>query len=374
MRVTLRAMLFMGLVVGATPSQAALFTEEWVNVETPLKEDVYAAGRDVRIGARIAGDVTAAGMTVRIDDIVEDDVIAAAEHVSVHAPVVDDLRAAGRRVDIAADVGDHVVAAGDTVHVADGVNIGGFAWLAGREVRVDGNVGGELRIAAERVILGGEMAGDVEVTAEHIELRPGARIQGNFLWHSRKPPAVADDATVGGRVIERPLPEHRPDRAAWVFGALFMALVLLVTGAVLLLMFPRCFTGAANAARAQPGKVVLIGLAVFAATPVVAVLLLLTGIGWLLAVLVLLAWLVSLPIAWFVAAYILGTLALPRAREPGGVRHWPRWVAMLGGIVVLALLQFLPVLGALLAVFALWVGLGALGINCYGRSTTAPAS
>lgn len=373
MRVSLTAILCL-LLAAAADARAALLSGEWVNVDQALDEDLYAAGRDVRIGARVEGDVTAAGMDVRIEGIVGDDVNAAAEHVSVRAPVADDLRAAARRVDIAADVGDHVVAAGDTVHVAEDVSIGGFAWLAGRDVRVLGRIGKELRVAAERVVLGGEVAGDVEITAEHIELLPGTRIGGNFLWHSRERPRVADDASVDGRVIERPLRERPSRRSTWVLGAVFMALVLLVTGAVLLLVFPRCFAGAAAGTHARPGKTLVLGLAVFAAAPVVAILLLVTGIGWLLGLLVLLAYLVSLPVAWFVAAFTLGSLVLPGAREPQGLRRWVPWLALLLGSVVLGLLQLIPMLGIFVAVLALCTGLGALATCCYRRACPAPAA
>lgn len=352
---------------------AAMASGEWVNIERPLQEDLYAAGRDVRIGARVDGDVTVAGMNVRVEAIVQDDVNAAGEHVSVRAPVMDDLRAAGRRVDIAADVGDHVVAAGETVVVADGVSIGGFAWFAGREVRIHGRIGKELRVMAESVVLGGEVAGNVDVTAEHIELLPGARIEGDFRWHSRRRPSVAEDATVGGRVIERPIQERPHKRGARVFGAIFMTLTLLLTGAVLLWVFPVCFASAAGIARGRPGRTLAIGLAVFAAAPVATVLLLVTGVGWLLALLVLFAWLLSLPVAWFVAAFILGTVALPGARDFSGLRRWAPWLALLIGIVALGLLQLIPWIGGFIALVALWAGLGALATACYARAC-APAT
>lgn len=364
------------VVLGTPDVWAAMARGEWINIDQPLQEDLYAAGRDVRIGARVDGDVTAAGMDVRIEAIVQDDVNAAAEHVSVRAPIVDDLRAVGRRVDIAADIGDHVVAAGETVVVAEGVSIGGFAWLAGREVRVLGRIGKELRVAAERVILGGEVAGDVDVYAGHIELLPSARIEGDFRWHSRREPAVADDAAVTGRVIEAPLREreHEHARGARVLGTLFMALTLFLSGAVLLWVFPHGFASTADITRARPGRTLAIGLAIFAVAPLAVVVLLITGIGWLLALLVLFAWLVSLPIAWFVAAFTLGTVALPQARAFSGLRRWAPWLALLLGIVVLGLLQLLPWLGGIIALVALWLGLGALGSACYARTcASAPA-
>jgi hypothetical protein len=364
MHVLFAAVLLLSVIVAA-PVRAAALTGEWVNLEQPLEEDLYAAGREVRIGARIAGDVTAAGMSVRIEAIVEDDVIAAAEHVSIESPVVDDVRAAGRRVDITADVGDHLVAAGDTVHIADGVSIGSFAWLAGREVYVGGRIGQELRVAAQSLVIGGEVAGDVEVMAEHIRLLPGARIKGNLVWRSPESPTVDDEAVIGGRTVERPWPEHRPDRASVVFGLIFMGVALLVTGAVLFLVFPRCFTAAARGTRTTPGKTLAIGLALLAATPLVGVLLFITGVGWLLGVLVFMSWLLALVVAWFVAAFTLGSLVLPRALQREDARGWPRWVALLGGILILALLQLIPFLGGFIAFFALLVGLGGLALSCY---------
>ncbi len=362
-------LVLVGLVVlaGHGAVQAAALSGDWVDLTSPLAEDLYAAGRDVRIGARVAGDVTAAGMSVRIEAIVDDDVIVAAEHVRIAAPVVDDVRAAGRRVEIAADVGDHVVAAGERIEVAEGVSIGGFAWFAARELRLGGRIGGDLRVAAERVILEGEIAGDAEITAERIEMRPGARIGGDLSWRSAAEPAIAEEAEVAGRVDGQPLPGPMPARGARLWGLVFLAVTLLATGAVLYLVLPGCFGAVATATRARPGISIALGLAVLAATPLVIVLLLVTGVGWLLAMLLLFGYLLGLVIAWFVAAFTLGTVALPRARHAAGLRHGVVWLALLGGILMLVLLQLVPMLGGFVALFAVIAGLGGMGLGCYSR-------
>jgi cytoskeletal protein CcmA (bactofilin family) len=95
----------------------AQWAGELVEIDEPQAEDVYAAGRDVKVVADVEQDVTSAGQRVSISGRVGGDVIAAGETVIVRGQVLDDVRAAGRRVSVYGKVVDHVVVAGQSVHL-----------------------------------------------------------------------------------------------------------------------------------------------------------------------------------------------------------------------------------------------------------------
>ncbi|MGD2057054.1 MAG: hypothetical protein PVJ15_09630, partial [Gammaproteobacteria bacterium] len=187
------------LLLGASsgPLSAQMIGEVVIKRGT-IDEDVYAAGRRVNLVAEVQGDVVAAGQVVSIDRTVTGDIMAAGETVAIRAQVQDDVRAAGRSVSLSGQVAGHVVAAGEVVDIAPAATIGGWAWLAGREVNIAGRIGRELKAAGQRVILSGEVNGDVDIMAEEIHVLESARIDGDLVYRSGKEPDIAEGARIAG--------------------------------------------------------------------------------------------------------------------------------------------------------------------------------
>lgn len=358
----------LALISGAASAQQ---TGEVVRIDQAVEQDLYLAGRLVEVTAPVTGDITAGAMEVVVSAPLSGDLIAAGDTVRIEATVGDDVRAAGRRVDIAADVADHVVAAGEQVTLSQGRRIGGFAWLAGARVRLDGDIGGELRVMAEQVVINGTVGGDADITANRIVLGPNARINGDLFWRSEQRPESRPGASVEGRTIARPMPPvEPPGLAAAIFGALFFLLVLITTGLVLYLLFPRFGEQQAAAARHRPWAALGLGLAVLAATPLVIVLLFITGIGAMLGLILLALYLIALPVGWLGGALCTSEWLLSRRVGPfGRGRHL---LFLILAIVVLSVVQLIPLLGQLTALIVLLFGLGGFTLAGAQRYRTEP--
>lgn len=329
-----------------------------------IDDDLYVAGRSVDVQAQVKGDVVAAGQRISIDQLVTGDVLAAGETVTIRAQVQDDVRAAGRSVTIARSVAGHVVAAGDTVDIAPAATVGGWAWLAGREVDMAGRIGGELKAAGENVNISGEVAGDVELMAEHIRLLPGARLGGNLVYRSENKPQIVEGAEIAGDIIAKPVLYREPaGRGAGfvVIGALAVAAI------VFYLLFPAFTVASAEDLRRAPLTALGVGIAVLFAMPFVILLLFATLIGALVALPLLALYLVSLLGGLLTGVIFVGDAGLRLTGLAGSAAKGLRVLSIVVALVVLLLIQIIPVLGAL-AVFALFVfGYGALQHQVWRR-------
>lgn len=340
---------------------------ETVVKQGAINEDLYLAGGTVEVRGQVDGDVVAAGGTVQVSEAVRGDVMAAGASVEVGAAVSDDVRAMGGEVDIRGTVGDHLAAAGGTVRLAPAARVGGRAFLAGGTVRIDGKIGGNLKAAGDAIVVRGEIGGDAELAGERIEIAPGAVIRGQLRYASRNAAQIDSGATIGGAITRTELQPGAPPRGAGAAARFGLLSMLTVAAIVLALGLPGFSLGAARRLRETPWRSLALGLAVFAAGPLVIVLLFVTIIGTFVA-LSLMALFPVLLLAGFLTAMIsLGDLAVQRLGRGDSAGKGTQALAIAAAFLALWLLCFVPGLGPLLLLALLLFGAGALSLTLWQR-------
>lgn len=343
-------------VLGLAAASSAQQAGDAVTIDRPAAEDLYLAGREVTVRAPVEGDVVAAGRSVSLESRVAEDAWLAGERVVIEAEVGDDVRAAGHRVHLSAPVAGHVALAGDTVLLDHTARVGDFAWLVGRDVVVRGAVG-SLRARGETVTIAGEVAGDADVAATSIRLAPGAIVRGDLRWSSERPP-VLDGAAVEGRLVE--VERARvPTAADRVLGALFWIISLIIASVLLFLALPRFSAQVARTARASPWRSLGAGLAVLAGVPLVIALSFLTGVLWIVGVVLLAAYLLALSAGAVLGVLATGDLALDAVRRTEAPTRRARVVAVVLSALVVALLAMVPVVGPFVLLVLTIVGIGS---------------
>jgi len=359
-----RCLFFVLLCTVLFPSLAQEAGES-VRIQGAVVEDVYAAGGTVEILATVEGDVVVAGGRVTVAEHVSGDVMAAGGAVSVRARIGDDVRLAGGDVRLSGSVGDDAIAAGGNVTLAPDGSVNGRAWFSGGRIDVAGTVGKELKAAGGRIVLSGQVKGDVELRGRKISILDSAIIDGNLVYRSPQEADIASGAQIRGTVsyepVERPI---APFVAALVGVGIVVLLSLIVTGIVLFLMFPRFIGTAVKTIRAEPWKCLGLGLAVFAATPVVISVLFMTVIGWLPAIVTGALYLILLLAGFLTGAFYIGDLGwgrLKRSEVSKAGRLWSFVVAL----IAITLLGLVPLLGALLIFALMLLGVGVLTLGLY---------
>ncbi|MFW2405220.1 MAG: hypothetical protein ACN4GT_10670 [Gammaproteobacteria bacterium] len=350
------------LIALGTSVGVAQETGDAVVIRDVSNKDLYAAGRSVDVQAVVKGDVVAAGEQVTVSGAVTDDVIAAGRNVSVSGPVGDDVRLVGQTVTVSRSVAGHAVIAGSEVFLESGSAITDWAWVAGGRVTIAGSVGDELKVAAGEFTLTGTIDGDAYVVGDRILIEDGAVINGSLTWRGNNEPVISDDAVIRGEVIAGP-PIEEAEEPGFGF-SLYMALTLLIAAGALYTVLRSACEDWVKRVQSRPGWSLLLGLAVFATTPVLIIILFVSGIGALLGVVLLLTYVLALVVGLLtgiVAAARLGLKWLRRDEEPSLGLVW-------AAIALVALLLAIagPV-AAFINTFLMFVGLGALAQTAYER-------
>ena len=362
--ITNRCLLFVLLCAGLSPLLAQEAGEA-VRIQGAITEDVYAAGGTVDVLATVEGDVVVAGGHVTVSERVSGDVMAAGGVVSVRADIGDDVRLAGGDITLSGTVGDDAIVAGGNVTLTPDSSVSGRAWFSGGRIDVAGAIGKELKAAGGRIVLSGRVNGDVKFTGRAISILDSAIIEGDLVYRSPRKAEIASGAQIRGTISYEPVDRPVVAVVAAVVGVGIVALLsLIVTGSALFLIFPRFIGTAVATIRAKPWKCLGLGLAVFAATPVVIGVLFFTVIGWLPAIVIGALYLILLLAGFLTGAFYVGDLGLGLLGR-GEVSRYRRLWSFVIALIVLMMLGLVPLLGQLILFALMLLGTGVLKLGMY---------
>jgi cytoskeletal protein CcmA (bactofilin family) len=323
-----------------------------IEVTTPMGADVIVAGRQIDINRPVSGDIWAVGWRVVLSDRADDDVRIAAGEVEVDAAVAGDLTIAG----------------GD-VTVGPQTRVGGRSWLTGGTVRLNGIFEREVRVAGATVQIGGEVREPLAVTAETLEILPSARILGPLTYKGSSVARIGEGAIVNGPVTYDRIPAREAERARAfpaISGVLF-ALHLLLAGLLVVFFLPRVETSVVATLRTQPGWSLLTGFALVVATPVAAVLLVVTILGLPIGLATGALYGIALFAAVVMTAFFVGDVEARLFHAGPMVTRGQHALLLLAGVLTLAVLR--SVLGGFVVAASVLFGFGALALSAYRACT-----
>ncbi len=352
--------------------------------------DVYAAGSSVDLRDPSPRDVFMAGFSATLSQQAAGDVHASGFSVDVGAPVGGDLYALGFSIDVASRVSEDVTAAGANITLTREATVGGNARLLGGSVEVKAPVSGSLVASAGTLTVESAIAGDARLTSGKLSFGPDAHVGGTLTYSAPEPIEIAPSVAPAERIrfvkLEAPQvvdgirnatdhPMHWlwPSWASITFGTVLALAFLLVVAAAALAFAPAA-TGRLRAdSLTQPFRSILLGMlglaTLFGLVPVSAM----TIIGIPLVPVVVL----FIVVAW-ILGYLLGAFAVSwRMAEAFGrtpVGLGAALIALAIGLVVLALLNFIPVLGWLINLVVLLFGLGGFVLSGARALAVTPAT
>lgn len=346
-------------VLGIGAGVAAAATRDPV-VSGVTNHTVYQFGNSVTVNGTVNGDVICAGQNVNIDATVNGDVICAGQSVTVNGTVNGNIRVAGQTINIGAGTDRNVSVAGQSITLQSGARVGRDAGIAAQSATFNGQVGRDLNAAAQSLTLNDSIGRNVDATVNKLNLQSGAKIGGNLSYTSHNKLSQSGGATIAGTVSY-----HQPQTKAnkghgsfwgfWLLRALYFSITLLIFSLILVAIFPQAFAAWNDRLRVRPWLALLIGFLAMFVVPAIIVALFITVIGAPLALLLMLSWIIiffllSAP----VAAYYIGSLILRNGH--------PLLRVLVGGLI-LGLLNFVPVLGVIVTLLAVWLGSGGILLN-----------
>jgi hypothetical protein len=337
-----------------------------------VSDDIYAVGGAISIAGNINGSVIAAGGTITVSGTVSRDVIIAGGTVNVTGRVGGSIRAAGGTLTLNGPVEQDVVVTGGTVDLGSSATIGRDLVIAGGTATVSAPVARRIDMVAGDLTLRNRVGGDVRGRVDHLRL-DGAQIGGNLDYTSNNQVQVLNGAHVAGTVTRRTPADRGSGVGNGFLGWLRALIGLFALGLLLILLLPRFSTRSIDILRSEPWLSLGIGAAILVATPIVAVIVFIIGLligGWWLGLLLIPLWILALAVGYVVSGFLLGRLIFAQL-------GWGRYhdaIALLGGLIVLALVGLIPLLGWLVGLAALVFGTGALALTVSRRMRPAAAA
>ncbi|MDV2481775.1 hypothetical protein F8E02_07090 [Methanoculleus sp. Wushi-C6] len=280
-----------------------------------------------------------------VDAPISDDVVVSGGTVTVRAPV-DSLTAVGGTVTVDAPVAGDVIAAGGTL-IVNG-DVGGKVLAAGGEIELNGNatnalvMGGTVRIGRDAVIERDAVISAGEVVNEGSVLR-NLTVSGATF---------SNTGTAGNVTFEE---QQEPDTALPGLFAVLSAIGFLILGLLLVRLLPGPFTAVVREVEKSPVVLTVLGFVAILVTAILLLIVAVTIIGLPVALVGGLLFLVALMISSLFVAYALGDVIASRT----GWKPGPMAIFVLG-FVILQILTFIPLLGALVQVVAVSLGYGGL--------------
>lgn len=341
-----------------------------------LGGDMFASGSSLELATTSQRDMFAAAFTAELSGKVEGDLHATGFDVEIESLVGADLYAVGFSVDIGGPVGSDLTATAADLSLKDSAAVAGNARIFAAAATLDAPISGCLVAKAGSLEFNGTVAGDAELTAGHITFGPKARIDGTLTYHAQEPidipPTVAPPERIRFRKLEpgglfdgiRDYTE-RPLQGFWpsIFGILSFFVVtiafLVFVAAVAHAFAPRTTEQLRTQAVEHPSRSILLGglglSMLFGLVPVSA----LSIIGIPLIPIVILL----IMVGW-IAGYLLGVYAV--SWRVSSAFSWApanlsgQLLVLTFGLILFALLNFIPVLGWLANLVVIFLGLGAL--------------
>ncbi|MFQ5932836.1 MAG: hypothetical protein ACE5MM_10550, partial [Nitrospiraceae bacterium] len=333
-----------------------------VPADVVIDTDYFAAGKRVDISGLVKGDVYAAGGQVLVDGTINGDLLAFGGLVTISGTIGQDARLLSGQTTIDGEIGGNITVAGGTIEVSTAAVIGGGLVAAGGNLRVAAPVGGDVKIAGGNVTISDRIDGNVDAAVGALRLTSKAAVGGNLTYWSKTAASMDEHAQIAGTVTRRSFPEELTPSAAWIVGAwagfkLLLTLTSFVSTLILGLLFIRFYPNATQRAvshlRERPLASLGLGFLALTLTPIAVAVLAATLVGIPLAVVL---------FAWFLITLYLGRIFVIHAVglfvfRWVGKEAYERW-AFIAALVLYSLLSLIPLLGDLIVSFAVLFGLG----------------
>jgi len=326
--------------------------------------DLYIAGGDIIIDGTVNGDIFGVGRSLTINGTINGGVSFAGQTITVNGEIAHGARLAGQTINVSGNIGRDLVAAGADITVTSTAKIGSDLILAVGTSRIDGHINGNIIGGASEVTITDGVGGNIELEVDKLTIASTANIQGNLTYTSENEANIQSGAQIGGTTTHKVPEVKEPARAgpfSGIGGKVIAFLMTLLAGIVIILVAPRRAASVGASIRHEPWLSLGWGAIILFATPVAAIVTLITVVGVPVGLIGLTLYgigiyLSQIAVGLFIGYWIIGYF---RKVETRGILVG----ALALGFTVLTLLKLIPYVGFPLWLATVLFGLGALLVS-----------
>lgn len=326
-----------------------------------IEGDFYGMGESITLSGEAERDVYALGGTITINAGVKEDLTVGGGAVHIHGVVGDDVRVFGGEVIVAEPIADDLVVIGGKVTVLSTASVGGDIIFYGGELVVDGPVEGTVYGMGDTVRIDSYVGGSIDIrAASGVILGDRAEVAGSITYTSGSELTRAPNAVVMGAITREKEVLRGESTPEYTF-LLINLLVIAFSGLSLFFVLRSRTEKLVRVVMDGYGRFGLIGLGMFLALPLVAMILLVSGIGSIVGMTLLLLYCGLLFTSFMLVPILFGFLFQKITRLGQTITVF---TVLLGACVTLLVL-LIPVLGFFIVFLAFLMGIGVFCNELY---------
>lgn len=358
----LLAVMVVALPTGVSASEMRKGERAEVGKDETVKGDLFMTGDHARVDGTVDGDLFVFGHNVEINGHVTGDVIGFAQTMNIHGQVDGNVRAFTNTLTIRGEVRKNVLTFDQTMNVESPGRIGGSLTAFLETLNLDGSLGKDLLMFGKHPVIAGKVGGAIKAKAERLTIVSTAEVDGPIWFEGHNPPDVSPQAKLASPPEYHKL-ERKPSylRGHYYVWQLIWGAAYVLFGLVLFALMPRFSQEAVNAAD-RYGASFGLGVLVFFAVPIAAIIACVTVVGLFIGISAAFTWYASLYYAQVVIGALVGQWLMGRTRE-----FWPLVARMVVGLVIVRLCTTIPVVGGWVKFAVVLWGLGAISLALYHR-------
>lgn len=309
------------------------YANDKIKINEQQDYSVFAAGQEIDISSFIDGSTFVAGEDITITSS-QDIIFAAGEDIKIKDAYAKDVFVAGMELEIT------------NSQIRD---LFAFA----EDIEINSEISHNAYLGATKVVIDSKIMGNVYIAAEEIIIKDGAEIMGTLEYPETAYIRISDDALIEKtKEFNVNEPDMGTSIQVMITDFINSYLTILVTGIAFIILFRKQFDKLEKEELSfeNVAKKVGLGFLLLIAAPIVALILMFSIVGvplsfMLLALYIMLIYISIIPSGYFIAYKLLHK----------NIKN--DYLLLAIGILGIKLLEFVPVIGFLVALISLCFGM-----------------
>lgn len=338
-----------GLVVRAGQS-VDVFADEVID------DDLIAFGRQVNIKGKVNGDVFAFAQVVFVNGEISGSIFGAGSSADITVKNAKTVWAAGGNIHISGPIKNNALVFGGSLFIDKNAKINKDLIAFGGQFDMAGEVTGRISGGVGNFIMNGK-SGDVDIQAEKIQVTSQAEIGGDFIIRGKNAPVIAEGAKIIGETKFIKSEKETKPVCVFSFIKIIMLIAAIVVGLVIIALSARHTRRIMEMLTRAPWKSLGFGFLSVIVIPIAVVILLITLIGFPIALWGSFVYLVLLYLSSIFVGLVVGEQIIRLFKKEGEISLY---LSLIVGMLVLFFLGLVPVLGFIVKIVVLLFGVGMI--------------
>jgi cytoskeletal protein CcmA (bactofilin family) len=372
------------LLLSSSASGFYFKSQDEIYLSGDFEEDVILAGSTVNFDGSVVGDLFMGARIGTFNGNILGNLHTAGQRATINGTVERSYRGFAQNIIVNADVGGDATLFCQDLTLSNESRIGRDAAFFCAAAFLNGAIDRDAYIFAGEVNISGRIEGNVKINADRITIAPTAHIGGNLEYSSEEKAKISSEAQIMGETKWKKetsatgaadISSMAPPPTGPVWSLIFLAGSIII-GIVIVVSKRAGVTAVVEEIKSNALVSGALGLAIIIVAPILLLLFGFTVIGLPLAIVGMAAYSILFWTGKVFVGIALGVWILSlRKKEGSPSLGW----ALLLGMIVLALLFKIPLLGWVTYLVAWALGAGALALIFFrryrnGRKTSPSAS